>query len=464
LSAQLPFRPTRAALAQAALDRRRFLGLAGIGLSAAALAACGGGPSTAPGARQSAAAEGIDYSGVTPAPEITWWSSNPGSSQAVSQQIVDAFHASQPDIKVTLVTAGANYEEIAQKFQAAQSGGQLPDLMVFSDVWWFRYFMQDSIVPWDSLIDAVGIELDDYRDSLVADYQYEDAQWALPWARSTPLFYYNKAHWAAAGLPDRSPETWDEFSEWAPKLQSAGTGVQKAFQHPALAGYAGWSFQNNLWGWGGGWSAQDSFDITCDSKESVEAIQWLQDSVYANGWAGVASNDSVNDLTAGAASATIASTGSLVGILKAATFEVGAGFLPGGPVETSPVCPTGGAGLGIPKDVPAENQLAAATFAKFLTSPENAITFSSATGYLPIRKSADIAPLVSAAPQAQVAIDQLDVTRGQDYARVFLPGADQEMAKTCANILTQQADVQSELTALKGTLETIYTRDVEPNI
>ncbi|WP_369133549.1 ABC transporter substrate-binding protein [Modestobacter sp. I12A-02662] len=450
-------------LTRTALDRRRFLGLAGLGLSAAAIAACGG-PSTSGGGGAAAPTDETDWSSVTPASEITFWSSNPGSSQAVTQQLIDAFHASQPDIKVTLVTAGANYEEIAQKFQAAQAGGDLPDLIVFSDVWWFRYKMLDSIIPLDGLVEAVGIEKDDYREGLWADYTYDDAQWAIPWARSTPLFYWNKAHWAAAGLPDRAPETWAEFTEWAPRLQAAGVGTQRAFQHPALAGYAGWSFQNVLWGWGGGWSAKESFDITCNSPESVAAIQFLQDSVYKDAWAGVASSDSVNDLTAGAASATIASTGSLVGILKAATFEVGAGPLPGGPVETSPVCPTGGAGVGIPKDIAPENQLAAATFVKFLTSPENTVTFSQATGYMPVRKSADTAAIVAAAPQVQVALDQLEATRTQDYARVFLPGADQEMAKTCANILTSQADVQAELDALKTTLETIYTRDVEPNL
>jgi sn-glycerol 3-phosphate transport system substrate-binding protein len=451
------------ALTLAALDRRRFLGLAGALGTAAALAACGG-PSTSTGGGAEAPSDETDWSTITPAKEITFWSSNPGSSQAVTQQIIDAFHASQSDIKVSLVTAGATYEEIAQKFQAAQAGGDLPDLMVFSDVWWFRYKMLDSIIPLDGLVEAVGIEKDDYREGLWADYTYEDVQWAVPWARSTPLFYWNKAHWAAAGLPDRAPETWAEFTEWAPKLQAAGLGTQRAFQHPALAGYAGWSFQNNLWGWGGGWSAKESFDITCNSPESVAAIQFLQDSVYKDAWAGVASNDSVNDLTAGAASATIASTGSLVGILKAATFEVGAGPLPGGPEETSPVCPTGGAGVGIPKDIAPENQLAAATFIKFLTSPENTVTFSQATGYMPVRTSADTEAIIAAAPQVEVALTQLDATRTQDYARVFLPGADQEMAKTCANILTSQADVQGELDALKTTLETIYTRDVEPNL
>jgi sn-glycerol 3-phosphate transport system substrate-binding protein len=458
-----PFR-SASALAGSSLDRRRFLGLAGLGLSAAALSACGGGPSTSGGGQAAAAAE-VDWSSITPAKEITFWSSNPGASQAVTQQIIDAFHASQSDIRVTLVTAGATYEEIAQKFQAGQAGGQLPDVTIFSDVWWFRYYMLDSIIPLDGLIEAVGIDTSDYRDQLIADYQYQDAQWAIPWARSTPLFYYNKDHWSAAGLPDRAPETWQEFGEWGPRLQSAGVGTQRAFQLPALAGYAGWTFSNNLWGWGGGWGRPDSFDVTCDSPESVAALQFLQDAVYANGWAGVASNSAPNDLTALAVSSTTASTGDLVGIQKAATFPLGAGFLPGGPEETERICPTGGAGLGIPAGIPEENQLAAAMFIKFLTEPENAVTFSGGTGYIPIRKSADTTALLSGNPLLQVAIDQLEEkTRTQDRARVFFPGADQEMAEACANILTQQADVQSEMDTLKTTLTTIYDRDVKPNV
>ncbi|MPQ97481.1 extracellular solute-binding protein [Modestobacter sp. I12A-02628] len=458
---QYPFRP--APLSGVGLDRRRFLSLAGLGLSAAALAACSGGPDTS-GAGASAATDDTDWSTVRPAAAITFWSSNPGASQAVTQQLIDAYNASQSETKVTLVTAGANYEEIAQKFQTAQAGGGLPDVTIFSDVWWFRYYMQKTIIPLDGLAEAVDMDLGDYRDQFVADYQYEGAQWAIPWARSTPIFYYNKDHWSKAGLEDRAPETWQEFEEWAPKLLAAGTGVQAAFQLPALAGYAGWTFQNNLWGWGGGWGSPDDFDVRCDATESIAALQFLQDAVYKGGWAGVASNSAPNDLTAAAVSATISSTGDLVGIQKSATFPVGAGFLPGGPAETSPVCMTGGAGMGIPKDIPKENQLAAAKFIKFMTEPENAVTFSAATGYIPVRKSADVSQLTATNPLLQIAIDQLEVTRTQDRARVFFPGADQAMANSCANILTQQADVAGEMSALKAALTTIYDRDVKPNL
>jgi sn-glycerol 3-phosphate transport system substrate-binding protein len=128
------------------------------------------------------------------------------------------------------------------------------------------------------------------------------------------------------------------------------------------------------------------------------------------------------------------------------------------------VCPTGGAGLGIPSGVSKEVQLAAATFLKFMTEPENTAQFSAATGYMPTRISADMTAVLAKTPQIKTAMDQLAVTRVQDNARAFLPGADQEMAKAAAKILTQQGDVKATMTELKATLEGIYTKDVKPKL
>lgn len=453
---------TLSGLGDSGLNRRGFLGLTALGVSAAALSACGGGPTTSAGPAK-AKVKQVSFKGVKPAKEITFWTSNPGDSLKVTTDIVNAFNASQSDTKVKLVTAGADYEEIAQKFQTAQTGGKLPDLVVLSDVWWFRYKINDQIIPLDSLIDTVGITTDDFVDSLYKDYQYDGAQWALPWARSTPLFYYNKDHWKKAGLPDRAPKTWDEFSEWAPKLVKAGV-AKSAFQMPALEGYAGWTFQNNLWGWGGGWSKKDSFEITANSAESVAAIQFLKDMVYKTKVAGVASTDQIQDFAAGVASATVGSTGDLITAVTSSKSEVGAGFVPGGPKVTDHVCPTGGAGLGIPKDIEPERQLAAGNFLKFLLSADNTSKFAQATGYVPVIKSADTSAIVKKTPQAQVALDQLPQTRPQDWARVFLPGGDLEMANTSAAILTQNKDVKTELDALAAKLQKIYAQQVKPHV
>ncbi|MGO3315100.1 MAG: ABC transporter substrate-binding protein, partial [Brachybacterium tyrofermentans] len=67
-------------------------------------------------------------------------------------------------------------------------------------------------------------------------------------------------------------------------------------------------------------------------------------------------------------------------------------------------------------------------------------------------------------PQIQTAIDQLEVVRTQDYARVFLPGADQEMANSVGTILTAEGDVEDALTDLQATLEEIYSSQVEPKL
>ncbi|RZU60787.1 carbohydrate ABC transporter substrate-binding protein (CUT1 family) [Zhihengliuella halotolerans] len=453
--------PAPASVLASALGRRRFLSLAAIGGATAALAACSG-PSTAGGGAQAAA--DVDFAGIEPATSIDFWSNHPGQAQPIEKELIAKFEEAT-GIKVNLVTAGSNYEEIAQKFQStltAQSG--LPGVVVLSDVWWFRYYMDKTITPLDSLISQLEWDTSDYQESLVADYQYDGAQWAMPYGRSTPLFYYNKDQFAAAGLPDRAPETWDEFAEWAPKLMDSGkdkSGYLHAFMYPDVAGYAGWSMQNMLWGNGAAWS--NEWDITCDSDEAVATFQWMQDSVYQDKWAGVSSSDAAADFSSGAVSATILSTGSLIGVLENAQFDVGVGFLPAGDVD-GPVCPTGGAGLGIPAGIPDEEKLAAAMFIKFIGEPENTAAFSEATGYMPVRKSADMTAALEATPQLQVAMDQLAATRVQDYARVFLPGADQEMAKAALAVLTQEADPQTSLTTLRETLEGIYENDVAPKL
>ena len=438
------------------LSRRSLFGLGAAGAGALGLAACGG-PDVGGDGGGGTEDLDLDFADVDPAQKIDFWTSHPGGSQEVEAELLAAF-TEETGIEVTHVTAGSNYEEIAQRFQTAQAANSgLPAVVVLSDVWWFRYYLNGNIIPIDTLVETLEIDLSDYRDSLVEDYQYEDKQWALPYGRSTPLFYYNKDHFSAAGLPDRAPETWEEFEEWAPKLTEAET----AYMYPDLAGYAGWTLQNVLWGQGAAWS--EEWEITCNSAEAVEALQWVQDSVFANGWAQVASSDSADTFAAGVCSATIASTGSLVGVLDSATFDVGVGFLPGGSVD-GPVCPTGGAGLGIPAAVSKEEQLAGAMLIELMGRPENTVSFSAATGYMPVRKSADLTELTEKTPEIQTAVDQLDVTRPQDFARVFLPGADQEMAEAIASIVTTEGDVQEAMDGLKETLEGIFTKEIEPKL
>jgi sn-glycerol 3-phosphate transport system substrate-binding protein len=432
-------------------------------LGALTLVACSG-PSTAP-KPSSSALSGLDFSGVKPAKTIDYWTVHPASSVAVETQLVNAFNSSQSDVQVNMVTAGANYEDVASKFQTAQAARKLPGVVMLSDVWWFRYYLNQSIIPLDSLLKHLTVDTGDYVSTLYRDYNYNGAHWAVPYARSTLLFYYNKTAWSNAGLPDRGPKTWDEFGGWAKKLMSSNTGsMTSAFEFNSPTDYPAWEDQNNFWAYGGEYS--DKFTIDCNSAKSVAALERIRDAIYKDKWAVVSSSSAVSDLGAGATAATRNSSGNLVSLQKTARgkFDVGVAFLPGGSAGTTNVCPTGGAGLSIPAGITPEQQVAAGMFLKFMTSPENTVIFSAATGYLPVRKSADTKVLLTKTPLIETAIKQLATTRSQDWARVFLPTGDDILANAIVAVTTQNADPKASLTAAKTQLEQAYNTSVKPNL
>lgn len=440
------------------INRRQMLQLAAMFGGTAALAACGG-PSigTGGGAVQSTSA--TDWKNVTPAKEITWWSNHPGASKPVEEELIKRFEKENPDIKVKLVTAGANYDEIAQKFQAASGTNNIPDLVIASDVWWFRYMINGQILPVDELAKQLEFDTEDFNTTLYDDYKFKDSHWAVPYARSTPLFYYNKSVWKEAGLPDRAPETWEEFDEWAPKIAAADVtplGLGKG------ASWAAWWFYNFLWGRGGQYS--DEWTVTLDTPEAIDAAKQLQAMLFEKKTAVIAASDNVADFGAGLTGCTIGSTGSLKGLLEAAKFDVGTGFLPKGPKGSA--CPTGGTGLAIPADRTPEQQLAAAMFLKFITNSENTAYFSSNTGYMPVRTSArdgeTMAEVYKERPQFRTAVDQLETTRVQDWARVFVPGGDKELTTALEKIMLQKADPAKAFEAATTSIEKSYKQNVEP--
>jgi sn-glycerol 3-phosphate transport system substrate-binding protein len=440
------------------LSRRDLLRLGALLGGSAALAACGG-PSLSGGG--GAAQSDTDWSGVQPASQITWWSNHPGTSIALEQEYIRRFQEQNPGITVNLVTAGKDYEEIAQRFQAASGTDNVPDLVGASDVWWFRYMINGQIIPLEGLAQHLQIDTADYNRTLYDDYAFNDQHWALPYARSTPLFYYNRDVWQRAGLPDRAPQTWDEFEQWAPAL----AGVVGA---PPLGlgkgpSWTAWWFCNIMWGRGGAYS--DEWTVTLDKPETLDAGEYLRAMVNDRKVAAVsagASDGYVVDFTAGVTACTMASTGSLSAILKQAQFEVGTGFLPEGPA--GPACPTGGTGIAIASAKSPEQQLAAGMFLKFLTEPAQTAHFSAGTGYMPVRTSAvdspDMAAVFAERPQARTAVDQLATTRVQDWVRTFVPSGDQYLTTALERIMLQNENPATAFSAASAEITTSFEQNV----
>ncbi|MGH2561715.1 MAG: ABC transporter substrate-binding protein [Thermomicrobiales bacterium] len=352
--------------------------------------------------------------------EVLYWGAFGGALGEAETQIVQMFNESQTDVVVNYESQN-NYEELAQKVTAALAGGQAPDIALFSDVWWFKFYLANALAPLNDFIAANEIDIADFQDSLIVEGFRDDTYWWMPMARSTPLLYYNKTMFDAAGISEL-PATWSEFAEMAPALVD---GDRKAFVHPAAASYIAWLFQGVTWAFGGLYSTPE-FEMTMTNEGTVAAGEFYRMSVQ-DGWAGTPVEPEV-DFENELAASGMFSTGGLAA--RAANigdkFEWRTHFLL---EELQFGCSTGGAGLAILAGSPPEKQEAAFQFIDYVTSVEGTIWWSQTTGYMPVRKSAveseEMQAFFADNPNAKVAVDQLPLTAPQDAARVFVPNGDQ---------------------------------------
>jgi sn-glycerol 3-phosphate transport system substrate-binding protein len=429
-----------------ALSRRQFLSLARAATVGVAAGCAGMGGSVSV------------KSGTGP---IAFWSNHPGESTAVEKELINRFQSQFPGLSVELIDAGKDYDEVAQKFNAALTGTNMPDVVVLSDVWWFHFALSGAIAPLDDLFGQVGLDSPDYVDTLLADYEFNGQHYALPYARSTPLFYYNKPVWERAGLPDRGPHSWQEFDEWGPRLQRVVGAGKWAHGWGNATSYLSWTFEGPDWTFGGAYSRK--WTLTFTDPATIAAGNFLRDSIHRRGYAAVA-NDIANEFATGILASTVASTGALVGITAAARFDFGAAPLPTGP-GGAPGCPTGGAGLAIPTKLSEERKLNALKFIAFVTSPASTAYFSQRTGYLAVRKSVLRDPsqqkYLADNPRARVAMDQLPHTRPQDYARVFLPGGDRIISAGLESIGLKGSDVSTTFTDINQQLQVVLDRQIK---
>jgi sn-glycerol 3-phosphate transport system substrate-binding protein len=386
------------------------------------------------------------------ATEIIYWGSfTAGSVNGDAEAgMVERFNTSQSDIVVNYQFQG-NYEETAQKLIAGLAAQQVPDVCLLSDVWWFNFYLNGALAPLSEMMAANNVDPADYVDSLINEGNRDGVQYWMPFARSTPLFYFNRDMFAEVGMTE-APKTWDELMAVAPDLaqREGDTLTRAAFAHPAAASYIAWLFQGVVWQFGGQYSDAD-FNMQLNQEGSVAAGNFYRSSV-ADGWASTPTDvdaDFLNGLTA----SMMASTGGMTRFINEATFEFGTAFLPEGPAGFG--CPTGGAGMAVMAG--SEKQEAAFQFVAFTSTPENTAWWSQQTGYMPVRKSAvelpELVAFYDENPQAKVAVDQLAQTRPQDAARVFVPGGDQIIGGGLERITLNLEEVQPVFDEVNGVLE-----------
>lgn len=157
--------------------------------------------------------------------DITFWQYTSEANQTTLASLTNAFNASQSKVHVTLVTQ-PSYDDTWQKYVAGLSNGQLPAAVLLEDQRTQTAIDTGSFLPVQSCMHAAHYATADFLPRPLDYWKVGGVQWALPFAVSAPVLYYNQDAFTKAGLdPDRPPATLAQMVTDAAALKAAGSGM-----------------------------------------------------------------------------------------------------------------------------------------------------------------------------------------------------------------------------------------------
>ena len=348
-----------------------------------------------------------------------------GPLARVIDEMVGRFNAEHPGIEVVPVYAG-DYDPTMQKVQTAVMGGNPPDVAIVEISEFPTLLAMNAIIPLDEYVQREGEGyLSDFFPAFLANSFSDGRLYAIPFQRSTPVFYWNKRHFAEAGLdPERPPSTWAELEEYAKALvkRDARSGNVERWGVTISGGWNDWLFEAFVRQNGSRLMDFESRTVQFNSDEAIEALEFwvrltqeLKVAPPHSTWA-----STPPDFVAERTSMLYHSTGILTFLKQSVKFPFGVAFMP---AKKSYGAAVGGGNFFIFRGIPKERQDAAWEFVRWMTSPENAAHWSIASGYVATRRSAYEVPrmqeYVKQNPEYLVAREQLAYAYGKMMSPSF---------------------------------------------
>lgn len=394
--------------------------------------------------------------------EITFWHAMGGANGEAIAKMVEDFNAlNAGKIKVTYEYQGS-YDEAFTKIQAAGMSSMPCDIMQVYDIG--TRFMIDSgwITPVQRFIDAEGYDISQIEENIAAYYTVDGSLYSMPFNSSTPLLYYNKTVFAAAGLDAQvAPKNFSEIYEMAEKLKV--TTEDGSTRYGLGLGNYGWFFeqwvgkmgehyvdQNN--GRGEAYATKVMFGENGAGKD----ILTMWDKVITDGvspYLNMGTSDSKAAFIAGDVCMILESTAALKSLLTNVgdDFEIGVGYFPSINADDEGGVSVGGGSLWAFDTDDQARMDATWTFIKYMIAPEQQAYWNAQTGYFPItvatHETEAFKANIAQYPQFQTAIDQLHDSAPR-YSGALLsvfPEARQIVQDYTARLVNKETDVDATL-------------------
>jgi sn-glycerol 3-phosphate transport system substrate-binding protein len=330
--------------------------------------------------------------------EVTWWHAMGGELGERVNAIAEGFNASQDDYVVTPVYKG-NYTETMTAAIAAFRAGEQPHIVQVFEVGTATMMAAEGAVyPVYELMQDSGVAFDKgaYLPAVVSYYTDTDGNLlSLPFNSSTPVLWYNKDAFEAAGLdPNDPPETWGEMVEYSKALQESG--LPCGFS----SGWQSWVHIENMSAWHDDaiGTEQNGFaslgtELVFNQEDSIvprhiaDMAEWQKSKIFDYGGR---RGDSLPKFVNAECGMWINSSAYYAAISSQADFAFGQAMLPYyEDVEAAPQNSIiGGATLWVLSGGTSEEYKGVAEFFTYLSSAEVQADWHQNTGYVPITTAA----------------------------------------------------------------------------
>ena len=358
---------------------------------------------------------------------ISFWHSMGGVNGQAIDTLVQKFNdENEYGITVEAEYQGS-YDDALNKLKSAQIGNMGADLVQVYEIG-TRFMIESGwIVPMQSMVNADEYDTSVLEPNLAAYYTINDMLYSMPFNSSTPLMYYNKDMFDAAGITE-IPDSLESIAQIGDKLLDSGA------QEVMSLGIYGWFFEQFIGKQGleyannGNGRTEAATAVAFDENGAAANILNEWKNIYDLGYApnvGKGGDAGLADFSAGKSAITLGSTASLKQILQDVDgkFEVGTAYFPKVKSTDEGGVSIGGASLWALDNNDPKKLRATWEFVKFLISPESQAFWNAETGYFPVNVDAHDEDVfkenIEKYPQFETAIDQLHDSAPQ-YAGALL--------------------------------------------
>ncbi|TGN58646.1 sn-glycerol-3-phosphate ABC transporter substrate-binding protein UgpB [Paracoccus liaowanqingii] len=331
---------------------------------------------------------------------VEWWHAMGGELGAKLEEIAQGFNDSQDEYTVTPSYKGTYPETMTAAIAAFRANQQPAIVQVFEVGTGTMMAADGAIVPVHQLMADHGQDFDPsaFLPSVVGYYTDPEGNLlSMPFNSSTPILYYNKSVFEAAGLdPEQPPQTWaqlEEFSNQIMESEAATCGFTTQ--------WISWVQTENLSAWHnqpigtlengfGGLDARLSLNGPVQVQHWGNLKRWSDEGIFKYGGP-VGADGAAPMFYSQECAMMMGSSASRAGVIaNSEAYDLGYGMLPyyddvDGAPQNSII---GGASLWVLSGKSDEEYAATAAFFEYLTQPEVQADWASFTGYLPITQAA----------------------------------------------------------------------------